>query len=260
VRLFATLAATAVKNVREQAKQAAALRGQMQSLSLAAHELREPVDKVHMIIETALNGFWLPMSDTLRERLSAAYSLLDEHYEVLGRVLQLGRLEAGTQDLQRTPVGVGALAQAVIARNAEFARANAITLRAAVDPLLGPQHPLLDETLMVSALSNLIHNGIKFSSSGGNVVLTCTATYAEGQRQLQLEVADQGIGIPADVGDQIFEPYYQVDHSLGRKSGGMGLGLPLARLIVELHGGTLTVTSTPGQGSRFIIRLPFLAA
>ena len=91
-------------------------------------------------------------------------------------------------------------------------------------------------------------------------MLTCTATYAEGQRQLQLEVADQGIGIPADVGDQIFEPYYQVDHSLGRKSGGMGLGLPLARLIVELHGGTLTAASTPGQGSRFIIRLPFLAA
>jgi signal transduction histidine kinase len=259
VRLFATLAATAIKNVREQAKQAAALRGQMQSLSLAAHELREPVDKVHMIIETALNGLWLPMSDTLRERLSAAYSLLDEHYEVLGRVLQLGRLEAGTQDLQRAPVGAGALAQAVIARNAEFARANEVTLRAAVDPLLGPQHPLLDETLMVSALSNLVHNGIKFSSPGGGVVLTSTVIYADGQRQLQFEVADQGIGISADALGQIFEPYYQVDHSLGRKRGGMGLGLPLARLIVELHGGTLTVRSTPGQGSRFIIRLPFLA-
>jgi signal transduction histidine kinase len=112
---------------------------------------------------------------------------------------------------------------------------------------------------MVSALSNLVHNGIKFSSPGGGVVLTSTVIYADGQRQLQFEVADQGIGISADVLGQIFEPYYQVDHSLGRKRGGMGLGLPLARLIVELHGGTLTVRSTPGQGSRFIIRLPFLA-
>src|SRR5262249_36333468 len=93
VALFALLAATALQNVRARARQTAALQEQMQSLSLAAHELREPVDKVHMIIETALNGLWLPMSDALRERLSVAYKLLDDQYEVLGRVLELGRIQ-----------------------------------------------------------------------------------------------------------------------------------------------------------------------
>jgi len=260
MRLFAILAAIALKNAQAQTEATAALHAQMQCLSLAAHELREPVDKVHMIIETALNGLWLPMSDTLRERLSVAYTALDDHYEVLGRVLQLGRLQSRMEDLARQPIALADLVQAVIGRHADYARAQGVVLQAAIDPLLVPQRPLLDDVLLSTALGNLVHNAVKFSPAGGQVLLLCTSRYAEGQRQLIITVEDAGIGIPAAALDQIFAPYYQADHSLGRRGSGMGLGLTLARLIVDLHGGTLTVESVPDEGSRFTVQLPFLSA
>ncbi|MGI8588149.1 MAG: GAF domain-containing protein [Chloroflexia bacterium] len=260
VRLFSSLAALVLANARSRAQASVQAAAQMQSFSLAAHELREPVEKVHMILETALNGLWLPMSDTLRSRIGVAYNVLDDYSESLDRVLQLGRLQAGVQELERRPAAVGELAHAVIARHAEYARERDVTLQASVDPLLAPQRPLLDEVLLRVALSNLVHNAVKFSRPGGMVNLGCTSGYSDGQRYLIWTVEDQGIGIPATAQDQIFDPYYQVAQGLGRPAGGPGLGLALARLIVELHGGTIAVAGAPGAGSRFTVRLPFLAA
>ncbi|HUS16179.1 MAG TPA: ATP-binding protein, partial [Chloroflexia bacterium] len=271
VRLFASVATLVLKDAglamgtrslgdAQPNAQSDAVAAQMQSLSMAAHELREPVDKVHMIIETALNGLWLPMSDTLRDRLSVAYKLLDDHYDALGRILQLGRLQTGHQDLTREPVVLADLVQAVIGRHAELARTQDVRLEAALDPLLTLQRPQLDVVLMEVVLSNLVHNALKFSPGGSKVTLLCTSTYVERQRRLVYTVTDEGPGIPADQVDRIFEPYFQADNSLGRTGGGMGLGLTLARLVVELHGGSLSVESIPGRGSRFMVQLPFLTA
>ncbi len=260
VRLFALLAGTALRNARLRTRQVTALQEQVQSLHLAAHELREPVDKVHMILETALNGLWLPMSDTLRERLSLAYNLLDEHYDVLSRILKLGRLQSGKQPLETGAVAAELLARGAVVHHAEFARAHEVVLRSRVDPLLGPQRVMLDEGLLSMALANLVHNAVKFSNPGGQVEVCGRLEYEAGRRYLVYDVTDHGLGIPPESLEMIFTPYYQVDHSLARHTRGTGLGLTLARRIVELHGGTLTVKSAPGQGSRFTVRIPFVAA
>jgi signal transduction histidine kinase len=259
VGLVAGLAAGVLGATREQTRLTEAIDGQMQSLSMAAHELREPLDKVHMIIETALNGLWLPMSDELRGRLSVAYTLLDNHYELLNRVMQLDQLRTGQQPLERMPVSLGALVQDVLSRYADAARRGEVQLQLTVDPLLVPQRALLDPVLLGLALGNLIQNGIKFTPAGGRVRLGCTLSYTNG-RALVFTVDDTGIGIPGDQVAAIFAPYYQVDRRLGRETRGLGLGLPIARLVAELHGGTLTVESRLNHGSRFSLRVPFQPA
>jgi signal transduction histidine kinase len=259
VGLVAGLAAGVLGATREQTRLTEAIDGQMQSLSMAAHELREPLDKVHMIIETALNGLWLPMSDELRGRLSVAYTLLDNHYELLNRVMQLDQLRTGQQPLERMPVSLGALVQDVLSRYADAARRAAVQLELTVDPLLVPQRALLDPVLLGLALGNLVQNGIKFTPAGGRVRLGCTLSYTNG-RALVFTVDDTGIGIPGDQVAAIFAPYYQVDRRLGRETRGLGLGLPIARLVAELHGGTLTVESRLNHGSRFSLRVPFQPA
>jgi signal transduction histidine kinase len=259
VGLVAGLAASVLGATHEQTRLTEAIDGQMQSLSMAAHELREPLDKVHMIIETALNGLWLPMSDELRGRLSVAYTLLDKHYELLNRVMQLDQLRTGQQPLERVPVSLGALVQDVAGRYADAARRAAVQLQLTVDPLLVPQRALLDPVLLGLALGNLVQNGIKFTPPGGRVAVGCTLSYTTG-RALVFTVDDTGIGIPGDQLAAIFAPYYQVDRRLGRETRGLGLGLPIARLVAELHGGTLTVESRLNHGSRFTLRVPFQPA
>jgi histidine kinase len=102
-------------------------------------------------------------------------------------------------------------------------------------------------------LSNLIGNSIKFTPAGGHV--TIRASYAE--QNARVEVIDNGIGIASDNLDKIFEKFYQVDSSATRAAGGMGMGLPIARELIELHGGKLWAESEgTGKGSRFIFTLP----
>jgi two-component system phosphate regulon sensor histidine kinase PhoR len=108
-------------------------------------------------------------------------------------------------------------------------------------------------TLMVErALSNLIDNAINYTEAGGTIRV---GARTDGQ-DLVLQVEDNGIGIPAKHQSRLFERFYRVDKARSRNSGGTGLGLAIVKHIALAHGGQVTVESTPGQGSRFDIRLP----
>ena len=259
VRLVADLTANVLQATRDQVRRRAAMKGQMQSLSMAAHEMREPLDKVHMIIETALNGLWLPMSEELRSRLSTAYTVLDTEYDLINRVLQLEHLRSGQQKMVKAPTSVGDLVKQVVSRYADQARQHKVQLDMAMDPLLAPQQALLDPVLIQLALGNLVQNGIKFTAAGGRVTVAASLSYqGKEDRQLVFTVDDTGVGIAPEEREAIFEPYYQIDRRLGREVNGLGLGLPIARLVADLHKGTLTMESEPGRGSRFILRVPFV--
>ena len=111
-----------------------------------------------------------------------------------------------------------------------------------------------DKTQLLSAVSNLAENAVKYSNAGGIVEMTL---WHEG-KDVVLSVSDQGIGIPADSLPRIFERFYRVDKARSRGTGGSGLGLSIARHVISNHHGTLSVTSSEGEGSVFLVKLPQL--
>ena len=117
-------------------------------------------------------------------------------------------------------------------------------------PVIGNPHYL------ERAIGNLIDNAIKYTREHGTVSVTAKP---EGD-QVVVEVTDDGIGIAADDLPRIFERFYRVDRSRSREMGGTGLGLSIVKHVVQVHGGTVDVTSTPGAGSCFTVRLPAAAA
>ncbi|MEB3268771.1 MAG: ATP-binding protein, partial [Leptolyngbya sp.] len=120
----------------------------------------------------------------------------------------------------------------------------------------------VDERRVRQVLINLLSNAVKFTPEGGRITLAVTpAPDPIGDRgALCLSVIDTGIGISPEDQDRLFQPFVQVDSALNRKYEGTGLGLVLTKRIVELHGGTVTLTSAVGEGSRFTITLPLARA
>ncbi|MEX1147126.1 MAG: ATP-binding protein, partial [Sphingomonadales bacterium] len=122
--------------------------------------------------------------------------------------------------------------------------------------LADPGHPtvlLADPRLMKQVAINLIGNAIKFTQPGGSVVVTIEASPLAG---CFIRVTDTGIGIAAEDLDKVLEPFVQVESTFARKFGGTGLGLPLVRRVMELHGGAIAIESTLGSGTTVTVSLP----
>ena len=111
---------------------------------------------------------------------------------------------------------------------------------------------LADENKLVQALVNLCINAFHAMPEGGTLKL---ATKHQGN-SVEIDIADTGVGIPPEAMERIFEPFYQVEDSLTREHGGIGLGLSIAKGMVELCGGDICAESVPGQGSRFSFTIP----
>jgi two-component system phosphate regulon sensor histidine kinase PhoR len=110
-----------------------------------------------------------------------------------------------------------------------------------------------DRDRLIQVTSNLLNNAVKYSPGGGTVTVTTTFD----DREIELSVTDQGVGIPAADLDRVFQPYTRVEHPNVAQVAGTGLGLPIVRQIVELHGGQVWVESELGKGSTFHVRLPY---
>jgi CheY-like chemotaxis protein len=141
-----------------------------------------------------------------------------------------------------------------------FVREQAFKKRLRLDLQLNDQDAVIaaDLTRLKQILVNLLSNAVKFTPEGGAVSLEVTVDMEEGVARFS--VHDTGIGIaPTDLG-RLFQPFSQIDSPLSRESEGTGLGLALVRRMTEVHGGSVTVESTPGQGSRFTVALPYHSA
>jgi signal transduction histidine kinase len=222
-----------------------------------AHELRTPLTVIQGNLEAMLDGY-LPLELDEIATLHEETMLLAR---LVGDLRLLSVAEAGQLALDRKPVAPGELLQRAVEavrREAEAAQVT-LALEAPADLSDLPQ-VLVDEDRIVQVLGNLLHNALRYTSAGGRIAVTAArASSPDSKPEVVVEVADTGSGIaPADL-PYVFDRFYRGDKSRSRATGGTGIGLALAKQLVEAHGGRIEVTSTLGAGSTFRFTLPVVA-
>lgn len=210
-----------------------------------AHDLRSPLSVIAGYAE-ALNDGKLPGSPE-------TYSILYQETRHLSRLVEdlrtLSLADAGELTLNRLPTLPGWLLEQAAARYAVAAEQKGITLRVETSPAL--EQVSVDPERMAQVLDNLIQNAFRYTPEGGEVVLTATPA----QGGVKLQVRDNGSGIAPEDLPHIFNRFYRGDKSR-QQNGESGLGLAIARSIVEAHGGSIAVESELGKGSIFSLTLP----
>jgi len=218
-----------------------------------SHELRAPLTFISSYINLMLDGQWGELNAEQRQGLEL----------VAQKAQMLTQLVAGIVNLQKMDTPPAPDAQFDLCDLARLAaRSWEVPLHSAGVTLereipVGPLVVLGDRDRIYQVLDNLLSNAAKFTPSGGHVIVRVK----DAGEMAQVEVSDTGVGIPADKLGKVFERFYQVKESTPvQGSGGVGLGLAIAKGIVEAHGGQISVTSEPGQGSTFTFTLRKVAA
>jgi signal transduction histidine kinase len=212
-------------------------------LATMSHELRTPLNAIIGFSEVLQEQMFGELNERqlayVNDVLGAGRHLLS----LINDVLDLAKIEAGRMDLELSEVGVPDLLRSAVSINAERAERGGIELALRAEP--EEIRITADERRVRQVVFNLLSNAIKFTPSGGRIDVTALADNG----QVEIAVADTGPGIPAEDSESIFEEFEQTTE--GKQIEGTGLGLPLSRKLVELHGGRLWVESTPGKGSTF---------
>lgn len=224
----------------------ASFQAEKQFTSDASHELRTPVAVILAQCEEA------QADPSQRDHaLQVIQSQARGMSALISQLLTLARADQGRLNLEKEPIDLGELTQMVAAQTEELAAAKGIRVECRADTGLWVQG---DETMLVRMLLNLTENAVKYGREGGFVRITLS-------RQgdcLEGRVEDDGIGITPQQQERIWERFYQADPSRSPSQGGVGLGLPMVRTIVQAHGGRVWAESRPGGGSVFLFRLPAL--
>lgn len=218
-----------------------------QFTSDASHELRTPIAVIISQCEYALEN-----TQTREEAAEALDTVLQQAQRMsslIAQLLTLARADRGQTKLNLETIDLSDLTLMAAEQMAELAARRAIRVETQIQPGLCLQG---DETLLLRMLLNLMENGIRYGREGG--CLTVRLHGAEGA--IVGEIQDDGIGIPAEHLPHIWERFYQVDEARSASREGAGLGLPMVQYIVQSHGGSVTVESTPGKGSVFTFTLP----
>ena len=234
------------QHARDEAERQSRLKDEF--LATLSHELRTPMN--------AILG-WLSILESgkpIRE-VHSALAVIARNAQIQAKLIEdllnMNRLMSGNVALELSRVRIGSLLQTTMQSLQPAADARRITLIASVDPSLGDV--IADPVRLQQVLWNLVHNGIKFSEEGGRVEIVV-------QRDadaVQLVVKDNGRGITPEFLPHVFERFRQQDGSTTRSTYGLGLGLSIAKHLVELHGGTITAQSAGlQQGATFVARIP----
>lgn len=235
--------------LRDVTAQQASLRAQGEFLSQISHELKAPLNTILTYIE-ALTEDNLLTQDERKEYSNTLNAEAQRMARLIGNLLQISRIQLGNLSAKFGFVKSTALIRDLTESQRPQAEARGLTLQVSVPDNLPALYG--DKDLLGVALINLITNAIKYTPAGGRILVRAEA----GSGDLTIEVKDTGIGIREEDRARIFERFARSDQEEVREQSGSGLGLSLVKEIAELHEGSITLESSPGQGSVFRLRLP----
>ncbi len=229
----------------------AASKAKTEFLANMSHELRTPLNAIIGFSQMMREGTFGPLDPRYGEYAQIIADSGMHLLAIINDVLDLARADSNRLVLADAPVELGpvvALSSQMVreaARKAEIEYA--VEFEDGLPPLIG------DAAKLRQILINLLSNAVKFTPSGGRVTLSVARA---GDGGIAFQVVDTGIGIPPEQMQFVLTPFGQVDSKLARKYGGIGLGLPLTKRLVELHDGTLEIASRPGMGTTVTARFP----
>ncbi len=246
------------------ARNAAELANRAKSEFLAnmSHELRTPLNAIIGFSEMIAAETFGPLGSTqYREYLGDIRDSGQHLLRIIDDILDVSCIEAGTLTMDREPVAVHALMTSAAGLITHRAEAAGVALKLDVCP--GARRITIpgDARRLKQVLLNLLSNAVKFTPRGGLVTLSCDcpASDMDCAHGLRIIVTDTGIGMDPAFIPKVLKPFHRLEGAMQRRYEGVGLGLPLSRAFVELHGGTLVLESAPGQGTRATVCLPLMA-
>ncbi len=220
-------------------------------ISIASHELKTPLSVIRGYVSLLLEGIYGEIAPEQRKPLASVIDQTDRLGRLVQQLLDISRFEAGGGRLDLRPVDLREFLSGLANSFDALALQNATRFTVEVAETL-PATIIADPERLNEVVGNLLSNAFKFTPRGGEIRLRAAAT----DGRVVFEVADTGIGVPADKLPRIFEKFFQVENEAQPRSVGSGLGLAIAREIVEAHGGTITADSQLGRGTTFRVLLP----
>lgn len=248
----------AVDNARLYHEAQEAIQTRDQLMLTVSHDLKNPLSAIKgyaNFLQRRVSRMDAPEAEWLDDGLVKIDTTTKKMSALLNEMLDFARLQAGqTLDLDQRSTDLIAVVSQTVAEYQQATEHHCIYVTASVPELVG----LYDTARLERVLANLLANAIKYSPEGGEIMVEVEHTIQAGEYWAVINVQDRGLGIPPADLPHIFDPFRRAGNVLGRVRG-TGMGLTIARRIVEQHGGTLTVTSVEGAGSTFTIRLPMAA-
>lgn len=255
---LATMAREVTVHTRklERAKEAAesANEAKDQFLAVLSHELRTPLTPALVAVSSLEEGDEIEPG-RLREALGVIRRNIELEARLVDDLLDLTRISKGKLEVHFSTIDLHETIRHAAEMCAASAQEKGTALSISLDAV--GHHVRGDGGRLAQVVWNLMLNSVKFTAAGGRI---CVRTSNPGSDRVRVEVSDTGIGIDSDMLVRIFEPFQQGDESTTRRYGGLGLGLSVARSLVEAHGGTITAHSAgKGQGATFVIELATIA-
>ena len=226
-------------------------------LAAMSHEIRTPMNGVIGMIDvlhqSSLKGYQVEMVDLIRESALSLLTIIDD-------ILDFSKIEAGRIDIEHEPVSLRQEVERAVGLMDRLAGKKEVELTFFVDPAL-PEEVMGDALRLRQVIINLTNNAVKFSSGQGRKgKVSVRAELIERQAdraEVAFHVTDNGIGMDEETQRKLFAPFTQADASTTRRFGGTGLGLAISLNLADRMGGRIEVSSKPGEGARFSLRIPF---
>jgi signal transduction histidine kinase/CheY-like chemotaxis protein len=232
---------------------ARALRVKDEFLANMSHELRTPLNAILGLSESLSEQTAGPLNEKQQKYLNTISESGHHLLSLINDILDLAKIEAGQIMLDINKVNVHSVSQASLRMVRQLAQKKNLEVSVEMDDIVDLMWA--DERRLKQMIVNLLSNAVKFTPEGGRIGLQVSGEQEE--NKVSFTVWDSGIGIKPDDFERLFQPFIQLDSGLARESSGTGLGLALVSQMARLHGGSVTVESEAGKGSRFTITLPW---